>query len=489
MFQLRSGDIRSHATDMLVLFVSEAITTPDEDAISALTAHALSLSDFSGKARDELMLYGMPGISASRVLFLGIGKNEKPDMEPVRAAAGRAVKKGIKLNLSSVTFCVPSGDATGHDTKSGIKAIIEGAGLANYRFDLYKKKQKQKPIAAIRLLTDARTAKKNARLVREIETICKGTHLARDWVSMPPNDKRPDRFARSILKLAQKEDLDTVELDEKQLRKNKMHALLAVGSGSACRSKMVVLDHRPASFEKTIVLVGKVVTFDSGGINLKSSAGLTDMKMDMAGAAAVAATLITASRLKHRYRIIGVIPIVENMLSGDASRPGDIVMTHSGKSVEITNTDAEGRLILADAISYAVKQYNCDILMDMATLTGACIVALGEKIAGVFSFDDNLSEKIVASGRRTNERCWALPLPDDYRKALESDFADLKNAGKTRWGGAITGALFLSEFTGDVPWAHIDIAGPAYITKATDYCNPGGTGFGVRLLLDVLETL
>jgi len=213
------------------------------------------------------------------------------------------------------------------------------------------------------------------------------------------------------------------------------------------------------------------------------------MKMDMSGAASVAAILITLSRLKHRFRVVGVIPVVENMPSGEAVRPGDIIKTYSGKTVEIGNTDAEGRLILADAMSYAVKMFKPDVLIDLATLTGACVVALGEKIAGVFSTEERLAKAIVKAGDAVGEICWPMPLFDDYKKLLKSEFADINNMSSTRWGGAITAALFLSEFVERTPWAHIDIAGPAYSKKADDYCGPGGTGFGVRLLIDFLNKM
>jgi len=235
--------------------------------------------------------------------------------------------------------------------------------------------------------------------------------------------------------------------------------------------------------------VGKGVTFDTGGINLKPSAGLAEMKMDMSGAASVASTLITLARLKHKFRVVGVLPVVENMPSGDATRPGDIIKSYSGKTIEIGNTDAEGRLILADAMSYANKMFKPDVMIDMATLTGACIVALGENIAGVFSTDEKLAKDIAASGDTVAERCWAMPMPDDYKPLLKSEFADINNMSSTRYGGAITAALFLSEFVGDTSWAHIDIAGPAYSKKGTDYCGAGGTGFGVRLLIDLLNKM
>jgi leucyl aminopeptidase len=252
---------------------------------------------------------------------------------------------------------------------------------------------------------------------------------------------------------------------------------------------MVIGVYNPDGAKNTVALVGKGVTFDSGGINLKSTASLEDMKMDMSGAAAVAATLIAVAKLKPKIKVVGIIPIVENMPSGNAARPGDIIKSYDGKTIEIGNTDAEGRLILIDGISYAIRKYNPQTLIDLATLTGSCVVALGEKIAGIFSFDDELAEAIVQSGVKTHERCWRMPLPEDYKETLKSDFADIKNISSSRWGGAITAALFLSEFVGDTRWAHIDIAGPAYLKKENAYCGPGGTGFGVRLLCDLLEKL
>jgi leucyl aminopeptidase len=249
---------------------------------------------------------------------------------------------------------------------------------------------------------------------------------------------------------------------------------------------MVVLEHKPRSGRDTVVLVGKGVTFDSGGLNIKTGPSLGDMKSDMAGAAAVTATLLTAAALKLNRRIVGVIPLVENMVSGRSTRPGDIVTSFSGKTVEIGNTDAEGRLILADAMAYAVKTYAPKVMIDVATLTGACVVALGEKIAGVFASDETLRSELLAAAGRTQERCWPLPLPEDYKELLKSSFADINNMPSAREGGAISAALFLSEFVGNTPWAHIDIAGPAYQKKESAYCGAGGTGFGVRLLMDWL---
>ncbi|UCF89854.1 MAG: leucyl aminopeptidase, partial [Desulfobacterales bacterium] len=349
--------------------------------------------------------------------------------------------------------------------------------------------KKKQPLKRIELLVASDMSKKYRSLAKRVAAVCEGTLLAREWVSAPSNAKTPEQFAATILAAAQKQPLKIEVLDEKELKRRKFGAILAVAAGSQSKPRMIVLEHAPRGAQKKVILVGKGVTFDSGGLNLKSSAAITGMKSDMAGAAAVAATLITAARLKTKLHIVGALPIVENMPSGRATRPGDIIRSYAGKTIEIGNTDAEGRLILIDAMAYAVQKYKPDILIDLATLTGACVVALGEKIAGVFSPDEPLAEAIVKSGEKTHGRCWRMPLPEDYKELLKSEFADINNMPSSRSGGAITAALFLSEFSGETRWAHIDIAGPAYSEKGNVYCRAGGTGFGVRLLTDLLEKL
>jgi leucyl aminopeptidase len=292
-----------------------------------------------------------------------------------------------------------------------------------------------------------------------------------------------------LVREARKEKLRTRVFTDKELRKGKYGAIVAVGQGSQDKPRLVELVYAPRGAKQTIALIGKGVTFDTGGINLKPSGGLEDMKIDMSGAAAVAATLVSVARLKPKFKVVGIVPIVENMPSGTATRPGDVIKTYAGKTVEIGNTDAEGRLILIDAMEHARKRFKPDVMVDIATLTGACMVALGDKIAGVFSHDDDLADAIVAAGRETHERTWRLPLPEDYQELLKSEIADLNNMSSSRYGGAITAALFLSEFAGKARWAHIDIAGPAYIKKGSAYCEAGGTGFGVRLFCDLIERL
>ena len=489
MLKLTSVDLKKVKTETLIIPVCEDKEIHDDATISLLIKKAKQLKEFTGKKDDEVIFYDLKEVKAKRVMFIGLGKLEKIDPEALRAVAGRAVKKCMKINLPEVLLAVPCGKNIKIDISSTLEAMMEGAFLGNHIFDKYKKEKKIKPLKKIDLLVKPDEEKKYSGLPTRISTVCAGTILAREWVSTPSNDKKPELFAKSIATLAGKEKLKVSVLNEKELKQKKFGAMLAVGEGSHSKPRMVVLEYSPKGAKKTIALVGKGVTFDSGGINLKPTGSLEDMKIDMSGAAAVAATLITVAKLKPKVKVVGVMPIVENMPSGSACRPGDVVKSYDGKTVEIGNTDAEGRLILIDALSFCIKKYKPHTIIDIATLTGACVIALGEKIAGVLSFDDELVKAIELSGKKTHERCWSLPMPDDYKELLKSDLADIKNISSIRWGGAITAAIFLSEFVGDARWAHIDIAGPAFIKKGHGYCGAGGTGFGVRLFCDLLDRL
>jgi len=489
VLKLKSITFGSTKVNTLVIPVCEDSEIYAEKAIISAVKMVRELKEFNGKKEDAVTLYGLPMLKAERTIFLGLGEVKKINPEILRSIAGQGVKKCIRMGLSEVIFAVPLPAKIKLEMALLLEAMSEGACLGNHLFDKYKKEKTKKSLKNIFLNLTPGEKRRYANIPPRVEAICQGTGLARDWVSMPPNDKRPEQFSKLIVARARKENLRARVLGEKELKQKKFGALLAVAAGSRSKPRLVILEYRPKAAKKTIAFVGKGVTFDSGGINIKPSASLDDMKMDMSGAAAVAATLITIAKLKPKVNVIGAIPIVENMPSGDASRPGDIIRSHDGKTVEIGNTDAEGRLILIDAMSYVQKQYKPQVLIDLATLTGACIVALGEKIAGVFSTDDELAGAIVASGERMHERCWRMPLPEDYKELLKSDFADINNMSTSRWGGAITAALFLSEFVKEARWAHIDIAGPAYVKKASAYCDAGGTGFGVRLLCDLLGKL
>ena len=488
MIRLKSIDLQKTKLAALAVPVCEDREILD-GILKSLSAKAKKLEEFSGKAGEELVLHQPDGIKADRVIFMGLGKLEKIDTDALRVSAGKTVKTCIKKKLTSVSLAAPIAKKLKMKTGNMLEALLEGAFLGNHRFDKYKKEKKLTPLKSVAILTTRNDAKKYSALVRKVKAICAGTLLAREWVSTPSNDKRPGAFSRMLVREARKANLKTRVFTDKDLRQGKYGAILAVGEGSQDKPRLVELVYAPRGAKKTIALIGKGVTFDTGGINLKPSGGIEDMKIDMSGAAAVAATLMAVARLKPKAKVVGVIPIVENMPSGTATRPGDVIKSYAGKTIEIGNTDAEGRLILIDAMEHALKRFKPDVMVDIATLTGACMVALGDKIAGVFSRDDDLANAIVAAGQNTHERTWRMPLPEDYQELLKSDIADLNNMSSSRYGGAITAALFLSEFAGKARWAHIDIAGPAYIKKGMAYCEPGGTGFGVRLFCDLIERL
>jgi leucyl aminopeptidase len=489
MIKLTTAAIERLKVDMLAIPVCEDTDIHNNPVMDKLISTVTNLKEFSGKAKQKVMLYGPANTQFERCLFLGIGKADEADAETLRAFAGQAVKTAIAAKQKKIVLVVPVGKKIGMDTGDVIHAICEGAYLANHIFDIYKEKSENKTLKEIALLAPSKNTKGYRAIIQRTEIICQGTLQAREWISTPSNDKVPEQFAKMVADASKNSGLKTNVMNEAQLKKKKFGALLAVSVGSANGPKLVEMVYAPKSAKKTIVLVGKGVTFDTGGINLKPSSGLNTMKIDMSGAAVVAATMIALSHLKPKYKVVGLLPLVENMPSGTATRPGDIIKSFAGKTVEVGNTDAEGRLILIDAMAYAIKKYKPHTLIDLATLTGACLVALGDKIAGVFSKDEALTEAIIASGSAAHERCWPLPLPDDYKELIKSDLADISNMPSSRYGGAITAALFLSEFVEDTRWAHIDIAGPVYSKKGSAYCGPGGTGFGVRLLCDLIDKL
>lgn len=497
MLSIISPNLKKDSVELLAIPVCEDREIHTHRTVASLVRRAMKLPEFNGKKDETVILYDPKGVAADRVMLQGIGKAADINMETFRAAAGKAASKALDLGLASLWLAKPSVEELNNpqlellDKADLSAAMLEGAFLANHVFDAYKKESKKTLLTDISIVTTAETAQVLAKLPERVAVECRATILARNWVSTPANDKTPDLLAKDMVKHAKAAGLKVAVMDETELAEKRFGAILAVARGSQNPPRLAILTYEPKRkrTKKTVVLAGKGVTFDTGGINLKSSEGLKGMKSDMAGAAAVAAALVAIAHFKPTIRVVGVLPLVENMPSGNAIRPGDIIKTHSGKTVEIGNTDAEGRLILADALSYAVKTYKPDLVIDMATLTGACLMALGEKIAGVFTKDDELASIIEAVGQKTWERCWRMPLPEDYRELLKSDLADISNMPKSRWGGAVSAALFLSEFVGETRWAHIDIAGPGYNRKKGPYCAVGGSGFGVRLLCKVLEQL
>ena len=489
MLEVKAVNLKRAKVDTLVVPVCEDREIHADKTLTSLVIAAKALTEFKGKKGDVITLFQPAETRITRAVFFGLGKAEDLTGESFRAFAGKAVKFCINAGLTAMTIATPSAAELKIDAETLCRTLMEGSCLGNHIFDRYKQEKEKRPVKTVVLMASASQKRAYSGLVETAGVVCGASVMAREWVTTPSNDKRPEAFAEMIRKAAGSTGLKVKVMDDRWLEKQRFGAMLAVGQGSSAKPRLVTVEYAPKGAKKTIVLVGKGVTFDSGGINLKPSGSIETMKMDMSGAAAVAGTMMAVARLKPGVKVVGVMPLVENMPSGEAIRPGDIIRSFDGKTIEIGNTDAEGRLILIDAMAWAIKQYKPDTMIDLATLTGACVVALGEKIAGVFSKDPELAATIVASGETTHERCWQLPLPEDYKELLKNDFADLNNISSGRWGGAITAALFLSEFVGDTRWAHIDIAGPAWAKKASDYCGAGGTGFGVRLLCDWIGKL
>ena len=444
--------------------------------------------DFKGEKGEILVIYPRGEVIAKRIILVGLGKRVALDIEGIRQTSAVAIKRARDINAKSVATVIHGVGAGGFPIIAATQATVEGALLALYQFNINKQNHKDvKALEAIRIVEfDENKIPEIRDGVRIAEAVVAGVYLTRDLVNMPPNIATPTKLAEVAKEIAEKYNMKVTVGDREWAASYQMGAYLAVAKGAGESPKFIVLEHNAEQKEiAPIVLIGKGITFDTGGISIKQSEGMGEMKSDMAGAAAVLGTMQTIGMLGLPLRIIGIAPCTENMPDAKAYHPSDIVTASNGKTIEIISTDAEGRLILADALVYA-KRFEPIAVIDLATLTGACVVALGKGIAaGLFSNDQKLQQKLVASGEVTHNRVWPMPLWDDYQKAIKSEVADIKNSGG-RNGGVGTSAIFLKEFV-DYPWAHLDIAGMAFIDKEDSYTHVGATGFGVRLLIDFLR--
>jgi leucyl aminopeptidase len=370
------------------------------------------------------------------------------------------------------------------------QSFAEGVLYSAYDFNIYKSNTKKDKYLKVYLY--ASNDKKLISAINKAKILMKGVFFTRDLQNEPSNTLTPVSLAKEVREKLKSDKTTISVFNEKELEKRKMNGILAVGKGSANQPRLIIIKYSPTGEKKnkftTVALVGKGVMFDSGGISIKPAQSMWEMKADMSGAAVVAGLMSAIIESSLNLNIIGIIPAVENMPSATSYKPGDIIKTASGKTVEVDNTDAEGRIILADALDYASKE-KPDVIIDLATLTGACVVALGDFVAGLFTKNDELSSKLVASSAITNERIWPMPMWDDYNRYNKSDLADVKNLGG-KWGGSISAAKFLENFVDKkIPWAHLDIAGPAMPNDSADYTRKYMTGFGVRLLFDYLNRL
>ena len=436
--------------------------------------------EFSGKALDIALLHRPAGLKAKRLVLAGAGKRDKFDSSVLRKLAGAVVRTLKSKGVRSITFAL--GD--GFNSDEYASAAVEGAILGAFESDRYKTdpKKNDKRVESFTVLGGSQTAVDRGRILAEAQNYSRG--LAND----PPNLLTPMRMAEHARELAAEYGLNCEILDQDRMRQLGMGALLGVAQGSAEPPALIVLRYQPplgAAAKEHLGLVGKGVTFDTGGISIKPATDMDQMRYDMAGGAAVLGAMRAIAQLKPAIPVTGIVPTVENMPGSRAQRPGDIVTSLSGKTVEVLNTDAEGRLILIDALTYA-QRLGCTHLVDAATLTGAVVVALGHHYAGAFSNNQPFLEKLLAAAKSEGEKMWQFPLDEDYKKALESEFADLHNIGG-RPGGAITAAMFIRDFVNDVPWVHLDIAGTAWLEEAKPFMAKGATGIGVRTFTQLAE--
>lgn len=458
-----------------------------QKSLLALVKSPLNAGDFKGKEGETQFVYAARG-AEKRVLLVGLGKQEDLSLETLRSSFAQATKASRRKKCKVMNLLLPR---TEMEEESVLRAISEGIFLTNYTFTYKSTEDAKDPFVESLTFVDA--GKEELGAVKKALKIATAVHFTRDLVNGNADDVNAQTFVREAKNLAKEfSSLTTKVLAQKELEKEKMGLLLAVNRGAAQEPALIVMEYKGDPKSKDITaIVGKGITYDTGGLNIKPTGSMETMKGDMSGAGAVLGTMRAAASLGLKKNIIGVIAAAENAVGPKSYKPGDVFKSHSGKSVEITNTDAEGRLVLADALSYLQKHYKVSRIIDLATLTGGVVVALGEEVTGFFSNDEALAKTLTEAGEKTYERLWRLPLYREYLEPMKSPIADLRNSGGGRKASPIMGAIFLQEFIRKgMPWAHLDIAGTAFVSELHKPYHPiHGTGVGVRLLIEFLENL
>jgi leucyl aminopeptidase len=490
------GNLAEQRVDCLVVNLFEGVTAPGgatgavDKALGGAITKLIAGADFTGKAGTTALLYTSGQLAADRVLLVGLGNAEKFTLAGVRKAAATAQKALQKLKgVQHYATIVHGAGIGGLDVQAAAQATAEGALLATYQAPNYKREAPESGPATCTVVEfDGAKLSAVEQGVARARGIVAGVFSTRTYVSEPPNVLTPVEFAGRARAMAETVGLTCTVLNEAEMQALKMNILLAVSQGSENEAQLVILEHTPPGTEEQapLVLVGKGITFDTGGISIKPSENMWLMKDDMGGAGAVIGAMEAIARVNVPRRVIGVGVCVENMPDGRAFRPGDILTGMTGKSCEILSTDAEGRLVLADALAY-VARFNPAAVVDLATLTGAIGIALGPQAAGLFSNDTMLQAALLAAAERSGERLWPMPMYDEYLDEIKSDMAEVKNSGG-RFGGVATSAKFIEHFTEGYPWAHLDIASMVWSATEKDPATPkGATGYGVRLLVDLAE--
>jgi leucyl aminopeptidase len=456
-----------------------------DSSVSSSIRETLENKEFRGKFGSSIVVYTLGKGPMKKIMLLGLGKREKFTDESARICAGKATRKAQELGIKEFSMLQFSNLDDGL-----VEAMTEGTALALYSFDKYKEaKEPTSKIEEVTILINSDSLRFQS-VVEKANILVEAVNFARDIGNLPPNDCPPAHLASIAVSLAQDYGIKARIMDRYELENMGMGGIVAVGKGSNNPPKLIVLEYTGSNDpqQKPYLLVGKAVTFDTGGISIKPSEKMDEMKFDKCGGCTVLAIIRAIASLKSAVNVVGIVPSVENMPSATSYRPGDIIRMYNGKSVEVLNTDAEGRMILADAIAYGIATYGPKAVIDLATLTGAAIIALGANVAALIGNNKQLVDRLRKLSDKMGEKMWELPLYDEYHEQIRSPYADIKNIGG-RPGGAITAAAFLSNFVNDAPWVHIDIAGTAWTQEGThekSYNHRGATGFGVRTLVKLL---
>ncbi|HEU4952423.1 MAG TPA: leucyl aminopeptidase [Holophagaceae bacterium] len=453
-------------------------------SVSKVARAVMDEQDFKADYQELVPLHHPNGVKGARwMVLVGLGDEEQVTLNKIRKAVGTAARHCLKKGWKDIGVLAPSTVSLDHDAVQ--VAVAEGALLADYDFTAFKgAKPEPKRFRNLEIFTNGDDTRKARRQLPVIQAGVAACHRVRELAASPASHMYPESFALEAQKLAKQHKLGCEVLDEKALAEGGFRSVLAVGQGSPRSPRVVKLEYKPKDAKRHIVLVGKGVCYDSGGLSLKDAAGMETMKDDMTGAAIVLATLVAAAQVDAPVRITGLMGLVENMPDGNSYKPGDVLLSRSGKTVEVLNTDAEGRLVLSDLLHWATEM-GADHIVDLATLTGAALIALGDGVNAIMGTDQKLVDRLIQAGGGTGEHIWQLPLVEEYRDLLKSPLADLKNITGIRWGGTITAGLFLREFVGDASWAHVDLAA-CWSSKERDYRPYGPSGEGPRFLLDWL---
>lgn len=501
IIQAKATEVTKVEADLVTVFVwcgmkeKEIIWSEEakkvDAALGGMLLEVATMEDFEPKQGNTLLIHSHGKIPAKRILLVGLGKLNELSMADLQTIAATISRKAKAVASKRVAVAIPEELFEVFDKEAVSRGTVEGIRLGTYVFNRHKsteEQKKEKIIEAVMLLVHPRRLDAVSLGVNRGQLSADAVVFARDLVNEPPSLTTPSYLADVAKTLAKKNSSITCDvLGPEDMKKLGMGALLGVARGSDEEPRFIKLVY-DGGRRKTIALVGKGITFDTGGLSLKGANNMETMKLDMAGAAAILGVFSVLSVLKPKVRVVGLISACENMPGPKAVKPGDVVRAMNGKTIEILNTDAEGRVVLADALSYAADKVKPDVMVDLATLTGACMVALGEEIAGLFANNKDLSATLKKLGVASGEKLWELPLVKEYKEHLKSSVADIRNSTKTRYGGAINGALFLSQFVPEgTSWAHLDIAGPAFAEIDAPLTPAGGTGFGVRLLLQYLQ--